>query len=314
MDPNQSVNPIIDQPKKTFPKKTILIAVVYGLMLISLPLFLFFSQKQQDIRQNASEPTQEPLTKLTSSFPIARSLIENPMISNWSGHIIGRVVKTIPYSITIVPMTQVTNPDGNISLKDSDNNHTYTIFYESPKSKLYKLSEKITDKSIEKAPELKFSDLSNGDIINGNVNLVNAGDKWKMIANIINVSSNSNLSSDLVKSYILYDDAPDIYTLIRQTPFDLLYANTNGIVESKTDNSFILARSNNKLTINVEENLGITTFIDGSEIDPLNPAKPHFVDLKVGQAISGGIGIIIAKQGTLNPGDIVAHYMTIKDK
>lgn len=313
MDPNQSINTIDNQPKKTFPKKTIIIAIVYGLMLISLPLFVFYSQKQQDIQQNASEPIEQPITQLiSSSFPVARSLIENPMLSNWSGHIIGRVIKTVPYSITITPITQIIANDGTVSLKDTANGRAYTISYESPTSKLYKLSENITDKAIEDAPELKFSDLVSGDMINGTVDIVKTGNKWTMIANGISVTPDSNPSGGLTKSYLAYDNAPNIYTLIRQTPFDTLYANVEGVIESKTDNSFILSRYNNKITINVEENLGITTFNDGSETDPLNPTKPHFIDIKVGQTAIGGIGIIVTKQGTLNPGDIIAHYMTIE--
>lgn len=312
MDPNQPINPIDTQPKKTLSKKTILMVVVYVLMLISLPLFVYYSQKQQDIRQHAAEPTSEPLAQLIPSFPIARSLIENSMLSEWSGHIIGRVVKTVPYSITITPMTQVIAVDGKISLEDTVNGYAYTISYESPTSRLYKLPQKITDQAIKDAPELKFSDLNSGDIINGNVNLVKTKDKWKMVANNINISSDSSASGALAKSYTLYDNAPDLYTLIRQAPFDILYANTNGSVESKTNDSFVLVKGQGRLTINVQESQGITTFNDKSEVNQLNPTKPHFVDLKVGQTVSGGIGIIVTKQNTLNPGDIVAHYMTIE--
>lgn len=311
MDPYQPIDQINNQPKKTFSKKTIFIAIAYILMLISLPLFVYYSQKQQNTKQNAAEPTQDSSAQLIPAYPIARSTIENPMLSSWSGHIIGRVVKTVPYSITITPVTQVIASDGSISLEDATNNHAYTIFYESPTSKLYKLPQKITDQSLKNASELKFADLQSGDIINGVVNLEKTGNKWKMIANNINVSSDPNAPS-LANSYQLYDSAPDIYTVIRQTPFNLLYANTNGTVESISTDSFVLIKGQNSLTINVQENQGITTFNDGSDVNPLNPAKPHFADLKKGQNVSGGIGIIVTKQGTSNPGDIIAHYMTIE--
>lgn len=312
MDSDQSVNPIDIQPKRTFSKKTILIAIVYALLLISLPLFVYFSQKQQDIRQHAAEPTSEPVALLNLTFPIARSLIENPMLSEWSGHVIGRVVKTVPYSITITPMSQEIAAEGSINLKDAANGYAYTIFYESPASKLYKLPQKTTDQAIKDAPELNFADLAIGDIINGSVNLVKTKDKWKMVANSISVTSDSSASDTLAKSYQLYDNAPDLYTLVRQTPFDILYANTDGSVKSKANDSFVLVKGQNSLTINVQENQGITTFNDKTEVNQLNPTKPHFADLKVGQTVSGGIGIIIIKQDKLNPGDIVAHYMTIE--
>ncbi len=311
MDPYQPIDQVDNQSKRNFSKKTIVIAIGYIIMLISLPLFVYYSQKQQDTKQHASESTPNPIAQLIPAYPIARSTIENPMLSNWSGHIIGRIVKTVPYNITIIPVTQVIASDGSISLEDVTNNNAYTIFYESPISKLYKLPQKITDQSLKNAPELKFSDLNSGDTINGVVSIAKTGDKWKLIANNINVSSDSSVPSP-AKSYIIYDNAPDLYTLIRQTSFDVLYANTDGTVESKADDSFILTKNNNRITIKVKEDLGITTINDGTEINPLNPTKPHFIDMKVGQTVSGGIGIIVTKQGTLNPGDIIAHLMSIK--
>lgn len=304
-DPNKLT--YTQPPKKLFSSKKIIAIVVYLILLVGLPLFVYISQQPQDIRQEASEPAS--LLPI-SPFPVARSTIENSMLSEWSGQITARVVKKTPYVITLAAVSIEKNESGKATANDISREQAYAVIFESPKSKIFKTSNP--------QEELGFSALFDGDIVKGTVEFVNISGKWQRIIAALAIQTDIPKSVSY-KEPVLYNDAPDLYTLITQTSPDLLYANAEGSIESKAADSFVIAKDGNKLTLFVEEDQGITTFNDGSEVNPLNPAEPHFVDLKVGQTVKGGVSIFVSSQSALGitpirvQGDIVAHYMTIEE-
>lgn len=305
-DPNQLAYTTAPEPKKSFSTKKIIAIGVYVLLLIGLPLFIYYSQQPQNTRQEASAPA--PLLP-EPPFPVAKTIIENPMLSQWSGQITARVVKKTPYTITFAAVKVEKDASGNAMVTDISREQSYPVIFEFPKSKIYKASNP--------QEELGFSDLSDGDVVKGTVEFVNTAGKWQRMVSVLTIQEDMP-KPESSKEPVLYNDAPDLYTLIKQSSPDLLYADAQGTVTSKATDSFILEKEANKLTLFVEEDQGITTFNDGSEVNPLNPTKPHFVDLKVGQTVKGGVSIFVSVQSTLgltpsrSQGDIIAHYMTIQ--
>lgn len=307
MDPNPNqVSYTQPEPKKSFSAKKIIAIGVYVLLLIGLPLFIFVSQQPQDIRQEASAPV--PLLPV-AAFPVAKSIIESPLLTQWSGQITARVVKKTPYTITLAAAEVEKDTSGNVRVNDISMEQSYPVIFESPKSKIFKQSKP--------QEEVGFSDLSDGDVVKGIVEFVNIAGKWQRTITALTIQTDMPKPASS-KEPVMYNDAPDMYTLITQSSVDHLYANAQGSVASKATDSFVIEKDGNRLTIFVEEDQGITTFNDGSEVNPLNPTKPHFVDLKVGQTVKGGVSIFVSKQSTIgttpsrSQGDIIAHYMTIQ--
>ncbi len=307
MEQNQNqLNYNPPEPKKAFSKKKIIAIGVYVLLLIGLPLFVYYSQKPQDIRQRAEGPA--PLLP-ASPFPVAKTTIDNPMLSKWSGQITARVVKKKPYLVTLSAAKVEKDVSGNVTVSDLSQGQAYSVIFESPRSKIFNAG-----KSQE---ELGFSTLSDGDVVKGIVEFVNVAGKWQRIVTSLTIQTGTP-KPESSKELVSYNDALDLYTLIKQSSPDLLYANAEGSVTSKATDSFVLEKEGNRLNLFVEEDQGITTFANQSDADPKNPSKSHFSDLKVGQIVKGGVGILVSQQATLgkipsrSQGDIIAHYMTIQ--
>lgn len=305
-DPSQVTYSTQPEARKSVSKKKIVAIGVYLVLLVGLPLFIYYSQQQQNTRQFAAEPVA---LLPASPFPVAKNTIDNPMLSKWSGQITARVVKKVPYVITLAAAKVEKDASGNVKVSDLSQEQSYPVIFESPSSKIFNVGKP--------QEELGFSGLSDGDVVKGTVEFINIAGKWQRIVIALAIQTGIPKPENS-KEPVSYNDAPDLYTLIKQSSPDLLYANAEGSVTSKATDSFVLEKDGNRLNIFVEENQGITTFANLSDPDPKNPAQSHFSDLKIGQTVKGGIGILVSQQAILgkvpsrSQGDIIAHYMTIQ--
>lgn len=90
-----------------------------------------------------------------------------------------------------------------------------------------------------------------------------------------------------------------------------LYANAEGVVIAKTEDSLTIKKGSDTLILSVKESMGLTTFFEKTP-QGIKPIK--FQDIKAGDNIKGGISIVLQSTPTRKKDEIIAHALTVTHK
>lgn len=106
-------------------------------------------------------------------------------------------------------------------------------------------------------------------------------------------------------------------TFLANPVLDNVYANAEGTVIAKTEDSFIIEKDNQQITLFIEEKTGLTTFAKQTSS---GQQSISFNEVQVGDYIRGGVSIVITTDRTVglakkrNVGDILAHRFIVGTK
>lgn len=90
-----------------------------------------------------------------------------------------------------------------------------------------------------------------------------------------------------------------------------LYANADGKVIAKTNDSFTIKKGPDTLVLSIKETVGITTFMEKT---PQGFKNIKFQDVKVGDEVKGGISITLQSSPTRRSDEIIAHSFIVTHK
>ncbi|MBI2523455.1 hypothetical protein HYW19_03625 [Candidatus Woesearchaeota archaeon] len=93
---------------------------------------------------------------------------------------------------------------------------------------------------------------------------------------------------------------------------DKLYANAEGTVVAKTEDSMTLEKNGRQITMFIEERVGLTTFF----LEQNQSIQISFNEVNVGDNLVGGVSIVLSPQGAIglpnrNIGDVIAHRFSV---
>lgn len=118
-----------------------------------------------------------PLPKEQINLPVSQELLQNPIFSNWTAHIKGRVVAKTNDSFTIAQIIEEYNPDGSTVIKDADgktmeiaNVTGRTVFKKDPGTK-----------NVQDASQVSLPDIQVGSIVSGTVEIQKSAEKWLVV-------------------------------------------------------------------------------------------------------------------------------------
>lgn len=106
-------------------------------------------------------------------------------------------------------------------------------------------------------------------------------------------------------------------TFLVNPVLDNVYANAEGSVIAKTEDSFVIEKDNQQITLFVEDKTGLTTF---SKQTSSKQQSINFNEVQVGDYVRGGVSIVITADRAVglakkrNVGDILAHRFMVETK
>lgn len=109
------------------------------------------------------------ITKPVNVFPISFSILQNPMLSDWSGRLKGRVRELKPSSFSISQIKEDFRPNGQIIVTDTNNPNLTEIEVVSGITKFFVSS---SSSSFDQTPiPISYGQIQNNSILEGNVRI-----------------------------------------------------------------------------------------------------------------------------------------------
>lgn len=178
--PEQNLPQNLSAPKRKPPYLLLILPVTVFIISSSVGFFLsrmFFSANQQ--------PSQDyPLTD-TASIPVELELLQNSILSNWSGQVEGKVVAKDQSSFTIIPVVKQYSPDGVLEFKEASGSSTLKIIYIPDKTVIKK---SLSDNEYNPESEtLNFSDLITNSVISVTVEIYTKSKQPAIIGRTISI-------------------------------------------------------------------------------------------------------------------------------
>lgn len=167
------------EPEVIIKPKTPFIEPKFVILALVLFLSSFVFGLLANDRFIAKKDTQEyPLPSDTQVLLISKELLQNPILSNWSGQVKGRVVDKTDDSFTISQIIEEYAPQGFRIIKDATAAAKLKVTYNPDKTNFKQ--DPHTSK-VQEAAYISFPDLRIGDTVSGGVAIQKPGIKWQVI-------------------------------------------------------------------------------------------------------------------------------------
>lgn len=117
----------------------------------------------------------------------------------------------------------------------------------------------------------------------------------------------------MVEYQLLPKEAPLPSALLENPVIDELYADAEGIVIAKNEDSITLDKSGRQIIMYMEEGAGITLFSWQSN----HSLRMDFSEVKIGDSLKGGVSIVVLPESTRglsksrNIGDMIANRFLV---
>lgn len=161
-------------------------------LTISFLIGILLGKNNSTKREEAQVYT---LTKPEGKLPISLEVLQNPMLTEWSGRIKGRVKNILSNKIELTAVKEEFTSDGKRIIKESTNPNTISILNVTGFTEFYTIVQNEADSEGKTSKILKsFNDISIGDIIEGSVKIA-YNDRLKtfdLIGNTLSIRKSNN--------------------------------------------------------------------------------------------------------------------------
>lgn len=157
---------------------------VNSIKILALVVVIFFLSSLTGFIISKTLLTEKPSSRIyslptnTENLPVKLDLLQNTMMTNWSGGIDGKVIDKTEDSFTISPILKQYNPDGTREFKEASSSSNMKIIYINGKTVLKTSSPSAT---------LNFSDLIINSIISGTVEIYTKSSPPAIIGRTISI-------------------------------------------------------------------------------------------------------------------------------
>ena len=131
--------------------------------------------------------------KLSNNFPVngavktpvSLDILQNPMFSNWTARVKGRVTDKDQQSFIISNITEMYTATGSAVIKDANDGKALQIQYVKGKTSFQRMA---ADLAQQKPNFIDFSNIGAGTLLNGLVEIYKDGNRWFLIGKIFTIN------------------------------------------------------------------------------------------------------------------------------
>lgn len=164
---------------EVIPKNKGLFLLLAASSVLFVICFLFGFYGVQVLKKPEVRITTTPVTvALTDTLPKNLEIIKNPIFTNWTASVKGRIIKKDKISFVLQPIVENFNENGTIEIIDLKDTRTTTIVNTPGKTLFYKTTRTVDGVKRE---DLSYDALPLGTIVRGSVKIAYINDTFTLI-------------------------------------------------------------------------------------------------------------------------------------